>query len=248
MTKKILFEPLIHFLLIGALLYLYFNFKEMQEFQEPKQKISVEPYELKPYEEFNNTKLLYEYLLYKKLLLQDAYSLELYKDDKEITAKLLKQAESILEKSSQLQEPSEELLKEFYSAHTHNYADAQSYDIFVMKLKSKHLYIIEKIKSLVDLKPYAQHISSISEQNLQKEFGKYIAHNLKYLTLRTWSDSFIQGESAYLFYIEDKKTSKVYAFEEVEELVYQDYMKLQRIKIKQEAYKLLQERFTILEQ
>jgi len=242
MTKKlhqILREPLIHFLLIGFILYLYYHQTAIKE-SPTKKSITVSQNEItqikKRYKKENNESINEEQLsleialkLYKKVLLQEAYRLKLEREDSEVKKRLLQQMEFIVNNTESFTEPTEEQLYQYYQKNIVDYSNLQflsfNYLTFEDNEDTAGLAQTEELIKHLHVKNIQgqKKVVNISEKDVKKEFGNYFFHKIQNVKLFHWSEPINSKKGVHLLYIVDKCVSYPYEFEEVEERVYEDY-------------------------
>lgn len=269
--KKALKEPLIHFMLLGSLIYLYYAFSQ-EPLQNTKQQIILEDYEIQAlkdeykkerFKSMNAEELnaYSKHKLYEKTLLEEAYSLNLHTQSKEISELLLKQMKFILLNESAFVEPTEEELLEYYKQNIKDYSE-------VAKLSFSHIYFsnskdkdIEKTYEIVtyaNLSPkkaayfgetsdISNYQDSINKDDVEKIFGKYFANKLFNIKSRVWNKAIHSKHGVHLVYVRDKKSTNPYEFDDVLERVYQDYIQAKRVKSSNDAYKRIEERYLALQ-
>lgn len=245
-TKKIVGEPLFHFLLFGALAYFYFDhFQEVQT-TNSKPTIIIENYELSSAEKETNIKnplLALEYLKYKKILLEEAYSLHLYKEDTKINELLLTKMEYLF-KTKQFTEPSEEQLKQFYNEHISDYSQIKSLNLYTIKLdREGNFKVLKKLSVIADLTPLAKKYERLTPDIIEKKFGKYIALKLYELPQGLWSEPI----NNTIFFITKKEVLHPYPFEEIEGIVYENYKKSLAVEYAQKEYAKIYNKYKIIE-
>jgi len=166
LTKKIFCEPLFHFLILGALIYCYFDYGSQPQAVSSKPTIILHEYELKQLAKDTNLQdqtLTLEYLKYRKILLEEAYSLQLYQEDPKITQLLLAKMEYIFKTDKQFKEPSQETLEQFYKKHISDYSEVSSLDLYTIKLDQNIDYnLLKKLSIIADLTSIAKEYKHIT--------------------------------------------------------------------------------------
>ena len=254
--KKTLKEPLIHFLLLGSLIYLFYIYTQ-ESTQNIQEEITLQSYEIqalkdkykkKNTKDINNEELeaYSEHALYEKKLLNEAYKLNLYKQSKEISQILLKQMKFIRHNKSLFKEPTEEELLTYYKKNIQEYAqiDKLSFShIYFLNTKDKGIAKIYEIATTVGIDPnkagYFGNASSISnylddvtQDEIQKSFGKYFAKQLFSLKSGVWHKAIHSKHGVHLVYVRDKVTGEPYPFDDVLQRVYQDFLQEKQLKDK----------------
>ena len=263
MTKnfnKILREPLIHFLLLGFVLYLYYNEVTIKE-TLPSSTVEVSQSEKneieKNYKRAHKEKITPEQLilevqfkLHEKILLQEAYRLNLDKEDSGIKKRLLQQMEFILNNSESFLEPTEEQLHLYYQKNIIDYSHLEfiSFNYITSSdLDDASLVHTLRLIKYLDAKAIQgeKKVVQMSSSDVQKEFGKYFFHKLQNLKQLVWSKPINSKLGVLLVYIVDTNVSVAYEFEEVEDRIYNDYKREFMQKKKREAYQLLTKRYVL---
>lgn len=250
---KVLKEPLIHFLFLGSLIYLYYAFSQ-EPLQNAKEQIVLETYEiqmLKDEYKKNNLKDINkqelnaykQYKLYEKKLLQEAYSLNLHTQSSEVSALLLKQMKFIQKNKTTFVEPTEEELLNYYKQNIKEYSkiDELSFShIYFTDAKDTNIKKIYEIITLVNLSPkkaayfgesleLSNYQDGVNKTDIEKSFGKYFSSKLFKLQSGVWHKAIHSKYGVHLVYITNKKTSQPYAFDNVLERVYQDFIAHKRL-------------------
>ena len=254
--KKVLKEPLVHFLLLGSFIYLFYIFSQ-EPAQTTKEEIKLQNYEIQAlkdrYKKKNHKDINKEELkaysaqaLYEKKLLNEAYSLNLHKESKEISQILLKQMKFIRQNKSIYKEPTEEELLTYYKKNIHDYSQTDKLlfsHIYFLNAKDQDIKRIYEIATTVGINPkeaaYFGNVSSVSnyldnvtEDEIKKSFGKYFAKRLFTLKSALWHKPLHSKYGIHLVYIRSKVTGKPYPFDDVLERIYQDFLNEKRFKDK----------------
>ena len=259
--KTIFFEPLVHFLLLGSLIYLYYASVSESSSSVLKEKITISSHEQaqikKEYKEQYDKEISEVELLafiqkmYKeKVLLSEAYLLALQKDDALIKEQLLKKMKFILHKSAKYKEPTEEELFEYYKKNIHEYS-------VVKELSFSNVYFssndAEKLKEMYELLILTDVNSSqaayfgeslkdinyrdnVSYEELKDEFGKYFASKVFTLKSGVWHRAIHSKLGKHLVYVREKKVGSAYPFDEVQDRVYRDFLAQREAEIVKSAY------------
>jgi len=251
MIRKILYEPLLHFLLLGAVLYVYFDHSPKNNIVTKKQKITLLEYDLSNLSRQTHLKdhtLLLNYLKYQKTLLTDAYSLELYKDDKIIQTILFKKMEFILQSNAKIKEPSEEDLQKYYKHNQKDFSKLLGFDLYIKEFNvNVDKKFIEKLIIISDINN-TENIHSFKNTNLEKitqKFGKYFALQIASVAQDSWSKPFRVNNKIYIVYITNKRVGEVYPFESIEGRVYKQYKRIKTRKAIKKEYKDLLKNYII---
>ena len=258
--KTILAEPYLHFLFMGLILYFYYqNFHTPPAFIN-KQSITITTTEI---QDINHTisnqwkrnlqpselELMIDTKYFNEILLYEAVSLKLERKDKEILKKLITQMRQILTPS--LKEPSEELLHSYYQKHTKEYS-------ITSKISFAHIYLqnlaegdTKQFVEMLNLKAIepqnalkygdkfiqGNQITSVTQSQLAKNFGKYFAGRVWRLKGQKWHGVIHSRYGYHILFITHKQNGELLSFDTVEDRVYDDYIQEQRDNALQSAYK-----------
>jgi len=268
MIKKITSEPLVHFLLLGFLLYIYYSFTSINNQLQEKKNIKISSYELAQIKtdykaEWGkdiNEVSLDAYIIkkyYEKLLLSEAYSLGLEQQDKVISQRLLKQMYFIMLNSNELTEPTEDELHKYYMKHITDYSKVESLSfshIFFENQKDKRISNILELVKIADINStqatnfgdqfkFSNHINNISFNEVKIIYGNYFSLKLFKLQKNLWNKAIESKFGSHLIYVTDKNISQAYPFDDVEDRVYEDYMSEMRERKKDEAYQKIRTQY-----
>ncbi len=266
--NSIVREPYIHFLLIGSLLYLYYQNYHITPVVQTKENIVISSMEI---EDINRmTKILWERDLrpseldailkatyFDKILLNEAIGLELEKKDSEIRTKLISKMKQIL--TPTIEEPSEELLHKYYLQNIKDYS-------ITSKISFYHIYLNNIAK--IDIKSFVKmlninaieaknasnygdnyslgnQILSIDKAQLSKKFGKYFSEQVWKLSSKRWHKVIRSSYGYHILYITKKETTHPYPFNDIEDRVYSDFMLKQKEDNTLSAYKKLSTQYSL---
>jgi len=267
-TKRILGEPYIHFLLIGLLLYPYY-----QTFHKPptltkRQSIVITAAEI---EDINYTKskqwgralrsselgLMIDASYFDAILLHEAVSLELERRDREIRAKLISQMRQILNPTPI--EPSEETIYRYYQKHVEDYSltreisFAHIYLQNLAEIDSKSFVEMLNLKAIEpqdaseygDRSVQSNQIPSSTQAELTKLFGKYFTREVWRLKSKKWHRVLRSRYGYHIIYIIHKQCGEPLPFAEVEDRVYSDYIQERSDNALQSAYRKLSTQYRV---
>jgi len=238
-------EPLLHFLLLGAILYLiYFALqpqtqqKQLNTLQQSR-SISIDKEELslaqKEYEvllgkqlDANMQKALEKELYRKKVLLKAAEALKLSQNDPTIEKIVLQKMYAILNAKNDQTEPSELELEAFYKEHLKDYSKKESLSFFTVhfdKLSKEQAKSFYKLLQNSDPRDLNLTKQTLSIELLNKKFGNYFTQQLLFAPKGAWLDAIPSKNGFEFVYIQDYTTTQAYPFEDVQDRVYRDLKK-----------------------
>ncbi len=243
-------EPLLHFLVIGGMLYAYFDMTQQNPALPKTKEIDLLSYDVQRFGKrsgIEENALVIEYMKYQKALLEDAYALGLDKDDASIRQTLLNKRESILNANAKLPEPDQKELQRYYADHLKDFSKLLRFDMRVKKFaRSADVKMIKKLALFGDIDK-AQNIEThveIDPDTVSKKYGKYVALKIASIPQEYWSEPITLQDGIYLFYVSNKQTGKAYPFEDVESEVYRHYLFTQRVQALKKAYSELLKNYT----
>ncbi len=268
MIKKIISEPLLHFLILGFFLYIYYSLTSSDNQFQKKKVINISSNEItqikieykKKWEKEINSIALKAYktkMQYDKLLLSEAYALGLEKQDKVISDRLLRQMHFIMLNSSELVEPTEEELHSYYTKHLSDYSKVNNLSfshIFFHNQKDEKISQILDLIKTVDLNAtqavnfgdrfqFSNNIDNITMAEAKIIYGNYFAEKLFKLQKGIWHNAIESKFGSHIVYITNKNIGVAYLFDEVEDRVYKDYLnEIRKIK-EDEAYKKISSQY-----
>ncbi len=270
MIKKIALEPLFHFLLLGFALYIYYDYVSIGSKLPNKQVIDISSYEVQKIkteykQEWHREidavalKAIISKIYYEKLLLNEAYSLNLEKKDKDIAKKLLKQMHFLMLNSSEMIEPSEEELKSYYLKNIDDYSAVKSISfshVFFSNPKDKKvgttfkLLTIAKVQAKDAISFSEEFHGSNSVENLTFDeikaiYGNYFASKVFNLKKGLWHDNIRSRFGTHIVYVTKKEIGDRYDFDEVLDRVYLDYLREYRTDKESQAYKNISSQYLL---
>lgn len=257
--QKIIREPYIHFVLLGLLLYLYYQTFHAPSSLANKQSI---PLTITEIQDINHTiskqwsrrlhpselELMIDATYFDEILLHEAVSLELEQKDREIRRKLISQMRQILTPTAV--EPSEEQLQHYYQKHKDDYGIASQISfahIYLQNLAEIDVKNFVEMLNLKSIKPqnageygdkFAQgnQISSWTQSQLAELFGKYFAGQVWRLKGQKWLGAIRSQLGYHIVFITHKQSKGLHSFDEVEDRVYSDYTEERRDSALKSAY------------
>lgn len=267
--NTIIKEPLVHFLFLGALLYVYYdlNSDELVQIKEPISLSAQEVENIKSNYLQNNGVMMDDTLLdiykkeayYKKIVLNEAYSMGLEKQDKQIQEKLLQKMQFIMTNQSQILEPSEEELLLYYKKNISDYSELKSISfahIYFSNPKDKNIQTTlellktadvdsEKASYFGDKFEPSNFVKNIDLEQLRENYGDYFTSKISALKQGLWHDAVYSKYGVHLIYIRSKDIGKAYPFDELQERVYLDYKDEELRKREKKAYQEFRSQYRI---
>ncbi len=238
--KKLLKEPLFHFLSIGAFLFLLYGLLNPQP---TKNEISIDDnlineltakWELQRNRQPTLEELvaLVDQYVEQELFYQEALAMNLDHNDEIVKRRLAQKMEFISNNMSETLQPTKEILKSYYDEHKENYKKPSYYSLkqvfFNEDRKSAKTDALQALKSESPESQGDQTIlpaEYINESSLKigSDFGSMFEAALDSLPINKWVGPLRSGYGFHLIYISERKTPGYYSFEDVREKVGVDY-------------------------
>jgi len=240
MFAKLLKEPLIQFFVAGFFLYTLYALVGDSASSQLPQNAKKTIYLSAEHNDSSDMKIKE----YEAVLLNEAYFLKLYEQDRDISAILIEKMEYILANSATLKEPSETQLLAFYKKHIQDYAHIKTLSFYLYDVHEKFVY--RDIYNLLHLRPKG----GIFEQKqslaqIEQKYGSYFAHKISQEAIGYLSDSIHAKHKDYLVFLQAKDVAKPLDFNDVESRVYQDYIYQKRLELKKQAYDKIKQHYEI---
>jgi hypothetical protein len=273
--KRLLHDPLIHFLAIGALLFGFYWFTADQAVSETNNRITLGAGEIEqmraifvrqrqrpPTEEELNG--LIHARVYEEVLYREALAMGLDKDDTIIKRRLTQKFEFLMEDLTDLGNPSEAELAAFFKQHGDRYQVPG-------RLSFVHVYFSnanrgksaehEAKRDLARLRNGAPPAAAeemgdsflleraykqIMPEEIDKIFGPGFAAQLAKAPLREWQGPIASGYGLHLVRIDEHEAPRASALDPVREQVKRDWLDGRRQQLKETAFKKFRERYEIV--
>ena len=238
--KKLFHEPLLHFLVLGGLLFLFYSFSQHNEDTENSIVISKDridqltsEWEKKffriPTKE--EKQKIIDNEIYKMVLSKEALKIGLDKNDDEIKIRLAQKMESVTYDTYTLPSPSDNVLKKFMLAHPEKYRKEEKIS-FTQSMMGSNAMPFEKEYTL----------TAFEASNI---FGRSFSEAL--FTLK--ADGKVHKiESTYGVHevrVTGKSISEQETFDTVKEKLKNDYLNVQRKQKNKAIYEALKSQYAI---
>ena len=268
-TKKWMKEPLLHFLFLGAIVYIYFIVVHKETALDTK-LITISSYEIqklkttykKEYKREVDTttlKILIAQKYYEEVLLEKAFATKIAQNDTVVSQRLLQKMQFIMLDRSKYKEPTQKELYDYYMENIEEYSEIKTIsfsNVFFRNDKDKRITKTYKLlemanvnsanaKAFSDVSSLPYHVTNASYKEIEKTYGKYFAKKLFKLRKGVWHKAIHAKDGARLVYVTDKETLKAYAFDDVETRVYEDYIAQQEKMQKEKAYEEIASQYSL---
>jgi len=273
--KRLLREPLLHFIVIGAIMFLAYAYWEPVPEADSSYEITL------TLEELAQLQMLYESQwrrpptpeefsamaenkIRQEVLYREALTMGLDKNDEIVKRRMAQKMQFIAEDMAAAQEPTTEELHAWY---------AENSDKFVMpeRLSFRHLYFSpdsrgvqayddaaralteldgrpvdsELAATLADRFMYQDYYADQTSVTLAKDFGPQFAVTVAELTPDSWQGPVESGYGWHLVYIDSLVPGRVPAFEEIEREVKTAWLSVQKEIAWQKAYEEMRAKYTL---
>ena len=241
MFKKVLHEPLLHFLVLGALLFFIYDISDkenpgdQQSIVISKDRIAqlVSEWEKKSLSlpTQKDKQEIIEKEIYQRVLYKEALKIGLDKNDITIKEHLAKKMEALIFDTQELASPDDEKLKKFMQENLDRYRQEQkiSFEQRMIGVKTepfKRRYTLTKFETAnIFGRTFAQMLFDFGvEGKVDKIESDYGIHEVRIIK---------------------KDTPKPKSFEEIKQKLKDDYLRVQREKKNEETYKALKSQYNI---
>ncbi|GLB47709.1 peptidylprolyl isomerase [Neptunitalea lumnitzerae] len=246
--KKLLKEPLVHFFLIGAVLFVVYGLVNERSNNEDiivdKEDVAhmAELWQLQWHRPPTAEELqgLIDRYVEQEVLYREALKLNLDHNDEIVKRRLAQKMEFLGNDLSTMVAPAtEENVLAFYEKHKDNYQSDYVYSfkqiIFTGDhhqnpmvaakniLKEKENLTAEQLKEAGDAFPLNFEFTNVDSFYINRELGDGVAEQLKTLETGRWDGPIVSGFGVHLVYIEKQIKPKIQPFEDVREKVTADY-------------------------
>lgn len=265
MIKKIVFEPLVHFLLLGLLLYVYYNSTQTEKITL-KTPIHISSYEVQQLKLEYKKELSHSFLqalikkrYYEKVLLDKAYSIKLAQNDTIIKKRLLQQMEFVMTDKSASQEPSEKELREYYKKNIQDYSSIKTLSfasIYLANPSNETLKTMYKLLSISqpnakealyfgDKSSLGNFAKNITQEKAQELYGRYFTAKLFTLKQHLWHKAIRTKKGVRFVYITKKDVENSEDFDMIQGRVYNDFLQERLSTIKKKAFEKIAASYTL---
>lgn len=269
-VKKIFAEPLVQFLLLGALLSIYYanvttktTIPQKERIKLSKDDIALmqKSYEAKHHRKMNaiEEKAYIMKAYYDKVLLKEAYALQLEKGDAVIEQRLLKEMHFILLQSTKNVEPMEKEIFAYYKQHLRDYSKLQQISFSNIIFQNSQSDAIERTYEMLQIADVnasnadsfgdtikgLNSIDNADYKDVEQKFGKYFASKIWHLKGGKWSQPMHSKRGTVIAFIRKKVVGDAYSFDEVEDRVYNDFLEENKTKTVAEEYKNIVQNYTL---
>jgi hypothetical protein len=268
--EKLWREPLLHFLLIGAMLFILFDLTR-EESSDPANRISVSQSQVEQLAaQFTRTWLrppteqelsgLIESYVRDEIYYREALAMGLDRNDPQVRQRMRLKLEFLLEDLTAQQPPTDEVLETYLQ---------QNPDRFRIepRLSFRQLYLSfdrgaaleadaerilgqletgEATETLGDPTMLPEEQTAVPERIIARSFGERFAKAVMELGPGSWQGPLYSGLGAHLVLVTDRKEGYLPELAEVRDEVEQEYLAERRKELKDLAYRKLREGYEVV--
>lgn len=268
--KKLLKDPLLHFLAIGLILFLVYGF--VNKDSNNKDEIIIDTNDIESYtakwemqwkrpptqEELSNL-ILQD--IKQEVFYQEALKMNLDHNDEIIKRRLSQKMEFLSNDLATLSEPSDEELEDYYKLHSNKYLTTYTYslyqivftndnhsnpdDVIQSILNDSENLSFEDMKAKGDNLPFPFHYSNLSSFELNSQLGNVFTDNLETIELNKWVGPVASGFGKHIVYITEKQEPYLPHLADVRDAVLRDYQYDKQKEVNQVIFNTLKNNYTI---
>ena len=245
--KKLLKEPLLHFILLGCLLFALYGIVNKQN--DSENVILIDDFDMNniiaswemqwkrlPTDE--ELKNLVDLNIKQEIFYQEALKMNLDHNDEIIKRRLAQKMQFLSNDLAAMTEPTDEELKKFYDANFENYLNPPIHSFYQIIFSPDHRkdpkndaektllkfkdVTFEKMKNKGDALPFPFFYENQDANEIDRQLGMQFSETLETLKTNTWTGPIKSGFGYHLIYITDKKKSQKPDFKDVKKDLLRD--------------------------
>jgi hypothetical protein len=273
MIKKLLREPLIHFLILGALLLFVSNLVNRRTSGDTK-KIVITPGQVEHLEDSfarahqrppdpDELKGLLRDYIREEVYYREALALGLDKDDAPIRQRLRQKMEFVSEDFAAQAQPTEDQLQSYLAAHPEKFRIDQRFTFKQIYLDPSHrgrhlsaeaqevLAKLNKMGAAPDVSTMGDPFllegnhDNVSSRDVARDFGEKFAAALATLPVGTWQGPIESGLGAHLVYVKAHTDGRLPKTDEVRDAVRREWANDVRLEANEKFYEGLLKRYSV---
>jgi hypothetical protein len=273
MIKRISREPLIHFLILGALLFFVSNLVNRRTSGDIK-KIVITPGQVEHLEESfarahqrppdpDELKGLLRDYIREEVYYREALALGLDRDDAPIRQRLRQKMEFISEDVAAQAQPTEDQLQSYLAAHPEKFRVDQQFtfeqiyldpsrrgqhlnaDAQAMLAKVNQMGAAADISTMGDPFLLEEDSDNVSSRDVARDFGEKFAAALPALPVGTWQGPIESGLGAHLVYVKAHTDGRLPELDEVRDAVRREWANDIRLEANTKFYEGLLKRYSV---
>jgi hypothetical protein len=268
-------EPLVHFLLLGAGLFLLYSLINNNTGDQPPNRIVVDEGQARRLaEQFQRTWIrpptrqelegLVEDYIKEEILYREALALGLDQDDLVIRRRMRQKMEFLNEDLVELQPPTDAQLQAFLKNHPDKfrrpgrlsfqqvYLNPERYD----DGKARAMALLKRLNTAPTPASSAENVgdptllpyelTAVTLEEVARTFGSTLAEALTEASAGRWAGPFPSSYGLHLVRVTDRKAGNTPALEEIRSIVEREWLAERRMAVKNRFYETLRERYQVV--
>jgi parvulin-like peptidyl-prolyl isomerase len=265
MIKRVLKDPLLHFLVLGGLVFVLYGYInggfDSQKITISKVEVDQLTYRFqkKNFRKPTPKELekMVESAVYIEVMSREATKIGLDKNDHIIKRRLVQKMEFVSSDLSRLSKPTKEELQKYLEQNSATYQKPTEISFISIYIdpskgnaKSRAESITHQLKD-IDYTKLSDHFmlplkyDNITYKELSRKFGKSFSQKISTLTTNTWSEPIESGYGLHLVYISKKVDGELPTVDSIKNILTNKYMEDNQEKSNQNFYKMLRDNYTV---
>lgn len=246
--KKFLKEPFVHFIIIGAALFLVYGL--VNDKTNSKNTIIINDFDVSsiiskwemqwkraPTEK--ELQSLINQNVKQEIFYQEALKMNLDHNDEIIKRRLAQKMQFLSNDIAAMIEPTQEDLIEYYAVHADKYLEPTTYTLYQITfspdkrndnfkdaqetLKGNSKASFDEMRDKGDILPFNYHFDHVNANEIGLQLGSKFSEALDKQEINKWVGPVPSGFGYHLVYITEKETPKLPPFESIKKAVVHDY-------------------------
>jgi PPIC-type PPIASE domain len=272
--KRILREPLLHFLLLGTVIFAAYGFVSKRGSNEPGKIVISEGQIAAMAEGFSRTwrrpptreeiEGLIKDRVQEEVYCREAITMGLDKDDTIIRRRLRQKLEFLTDDVAALAEPTDDELSAFLKSHadtfraqrqftfSHVYLNPERHGENLARDTAQLLARLQQVGDKADISElgdsflFEHKFQSLPASEIVKQFGEKFAAKLGELSPGQWHGPVESGYGVHLVWINERTEGRLPALAEVRDAVRREWANARRLESNEKFYQELLKRYTVI--
>ena len=265
MIKRVLKDPLLHFLVLGGLVFVLYGYVnggfDSQKISISKAEVEQLSYrfEKKNFRKPTSKEIdeMVESAVYKEVMSREAIKIGLEKNDHIIKRRLVQKMEFVSSDLSRLTKPTKEELQKYLQQNASTYQKPTKISFISIYLDPSKANIqsreesVKKQLKTVDYKKLSEPFmlpikyNNVTYKELSRKFGKSFSQKVATLKIDTWSEPIKSGYGLHFVYIAKKLEGELPTVDSIKNILTNKYMQHKQEESNQAFYKMLRDNYTI---
>lgn len=268
--KKLLKEPLLHFMLLGVLIFALYGIVNKEN--DSESVIMIDDYDMdniiaswemqwKRLPTDQELKSLVDQNIRQEIFYQEALKMNLDHNDEIIKRRLAQKMQFLSNDLATLNEPSDEELKKFYDANFEDYLTPAEYSFYQIILSPDYRKdpkkdaeqilsefangSFEEMKTKGDPLPFPYFFENTDVDEINRQLGMKFSNALKTTKTKIWTGPILSGFGYHLVYLVDKTGPQIPDFNTVKENLLRDLEYENQKNLNNQIFKELKKNYEI---